>query len=229
MKTFFSHLFSRKTQTTIQKKSWFRQHRILTLGLLIALLPIGYSAYKLGTYVYEQTTTLSAPPEEIVGSKVTLRKLTESNYLDYHNMFSNEVRRALEFPEVITLGYTIQYLRGEQKKANEGSMLMYLIFDNKDKKLIGSLEIRDKNEDDPGQFGIWVNEAYWGGGRSKEAFDLIAKTYFRLKPHEKSFIAHVRLWNQRSYHACKKFGFKEIGYFYEGGKPTRYILEYTRP
>jgi len=127
------------------------------------------------------------------------------------------------------LGYTIDQLHAEMEKERRGLMLHYCIFDTKDDILIGSLEIRDKNAYDPGQFGCWLNEKYWGGGRIQEAIKLITKTYFRLHPNETSFIAHVRLWNKRSYAALKKAGFQEVGFFYEEGRATRYIMEMLRP
>src|SRR5438093_1246840 len=77
-------------------------------------------------------------------------------------------------------------------------------------------------------FGWWLNEGYWGGGRAQEALNLITKTYFRLKPKETSYIAHVRLWNKRGYQALKKGGFEDVGYFYEEGKAARHILEMKR-
>jgi RimJ/RimL family protein N-acetyltransferase len=203
--------------------------KIILITALIALLPLGYGTYFAISRFYNITAPLLlTPPTEVKGSKVSLRLLKEEYYLNYHHMFSPLVRKSLEFPEHITLGYTIQYLQGEHKKVSAGKMLQYCIFDNIDNKLIGSIEIREKNETDPGQLGCWVNEAYWGGGRFQEALNLISKTYFRLKPLEKSYIAHVRLWNQRSYHALKKYGFDEIGYYYENGKATRYIMELKR-
>lgn len=197
--------------------------------LVLTLIPASYGVYKRATNYYtSHYSVLTAPPEELKGKLVTLRPLTEKLYIDYHNMFSNLVRKNLEFPEHVTLGYTIRYLQDEQKKAAEGKMLHYCIFDNKDNKLIGALEIRDLNDVDPGQFGWWINESYWGGGRAQEALDMITKTYFRLKPQEKSFIAHVRLWNKRGYQALKKYGFQDVGYFYEDGKAARHILEMER-
>ncbi len=198
----------------------------LLLAFLLSL-PAGYFVYQSG-WLHVKQTQLLTPPEEIQGKLVTLRTLKEDYFIDYHNMFSNNVRKGLEFPETITLSYTIRYLKIEMEKCHEGKQLMYIIFDNKSNKLIGSLEIREKNPDDPGQFGCWINENYRGGGRIQESIKLISSTYFRLHPDRDVFNAHVRLWNKPSYKALKKAGFKEIGYFYEDGKPTRYILEYYR-
>lgn len=221
-------LFNTILNKIIPSKS-LRARRLALFALIVTLIPMGYGLYQIGTTTYtKHYAQLTTPPQEIKGNIVTLKSLKEEYYIDYHNMFSNLVRKNLEFPEVITLGYTIKYLQSEQKKAGEGKMLQYCIFDNKDNKLIGNAEIRDKNEDDPGQFGWWINEAYWGGGRAQEALDMITKTYFKLKPQEKSFIAHVRLWNKRGYQALKKYGFTDVGYFYEDGKATRHILEMKR-
>jgi RimJ/RimL family protein N-acetyltransferase len=214
-------------QKFISKASYNKK---LVAGTVLALsLGLCYGVYQIIHHVYAQEQNyLVKAPETLVGSIVTLKLLKEEYYVDYHNVFSETVRKNLEFPEVITLGYTIKYLQEEQRKAEEGIVLLYCIFDNKDNKLIGSIEIRDKNDQDPGQFGWWINEAYWGGGRALEALKLITKTYFKLKPKEKSFIVHVRLWNERSYRALLKGGFEDIGYFYEDGNATRHILEMKR-
>lgn len=190
-------------------------------------LPVGYFVYQSGWLNSEQSR-LVAPPAEVKGKVITLRALKEDYFLDFHNMFSSTVRKAMEFPETISLNYTIRMLKLELEKISQRKTLYYVIFDNKDNKLIGYIEIREKNPDDPGQFGWWINENYWGGGRAVEATKLIAKTFFRLYPDRDSFIVHVRIWNKRSYAALKKAGFKDVGYFYEDGVPTRYILEYSR-
>jgi RimJ/RimL family protein N-acetyltransferase len=205
-----------------------RRLRIALLITIISLIPIGYGAYRLVRHLHESTAILTSPPQEVKGKIVTLRQLKEEYFVSFHNMFSNLVRKNLEFPEFITLGYTIRYLQELQRKASEGKMLVYCIFDNKDNKLIGAINIKEKSEAVLGQLGWWINEAYWGGGRAQEALTLMSKTYFKLKPHEKSYIAHVRLWNKRGYLALKKNGFQDVGFFYEGGKPTRYILERKR-
>jgi RimJ/RimL family protein N-acetyltransferase len=211
-------------------KLWdaLRTRRLLLASVvLVATTSLGYGAYYYFV-IAPQESILTAPPEEVKGKIVTLRALKKEYFIDYHNAFSNIVRQNLEFPEFITLDYSIRYLQDQLSKSQNGTILLYCIFDNKDQKLIGEIEIRDKNEDDPGQFGWWLNEAYWGGGRAREAFKLISNIYFRLKPHEKSFIVHVRLWNKRSYHALKKVGFVDTGYFYEGGKASRHILEFRK-
>jgi RimJ/RimL family protein N-acetyltransferase len=215
------HLFTHAWQTLRARRS------LLIIALMSATLALAY-----GTYYYfivaPQESILTAPPEEVKGKIVTLRALKKEYFIDYHNAFSNLVRQNLEFPEFITLDYSIRYLQDQLSKSQKGNILLYCIFDNKDNKLIGEIEIRERNEDDPGQFGWWINEAYWGGGRAQEALKLITNIYFRLKPQEKSFIAHVRLWNKRGYYSLKKFGFIDVGYFYEGGKASRYILEYRK-
>lgn len=203
-------------------------------SLIVAaiLITCATALYITITYVDKKyqpgTSQIVHVPEVIQGKIITLKTLKEEYFIDYHNMFSNEVRKNLEFPEHITLSYTISYLREELKKSQEGKQLLYMIFDNKDNKLIGGIEIRELNDEDPGQLGMWVNEHYWGGGRLQEALNLISKTYFTLNPQEEKYNAHVRLWNKRSYHALKKYGFKEVGYFYENNEPVRHILEITR-
>lgn len=209
-------------------RQWVSTHR--KQALIISFLSI--SAFAGVSLFYSSKQVRSARlmqrPETVVGKIVTLRKLKEEYFIDYHNMFSQTVRRGLEYPDEITLDYTIRHLRYEMKRDANKEILQYCIFDNKENKLIGSLEIREKNDRDPGQFGCWVNERYWGGGRFQEAVDLITQTYFALSDAP-SYNAHVRLWNKRSYAALKRFGFKDVGFYYENGLATRYLLEYHRP
>lgn len=205
------------------------KNTLLIILLTLVAIPTSYGVYRLIGSWHQTVSTLTEAPEEVKGSVITLRLLKEENFIDYHNMFSSTVRQGLEFPEAITLGYTIQYLRTELLKMKEGKMLQYAIFDNKDQKLIGAIEIRELNDVDPGQEGVWINEKYWGGGRFQESLKLITNVYFKLHPNEKRYITHIRLWNKRSYLAHKKAGLKDVGYFYEDGKASRYILEMPRP
>jgi RimJ/RimL family protein N-acetyltransferase len=190
-------------------------------------LPIGYLVYQSGWLRVEQAQILT-PPQEIKGKLVTLRTLKEDYFLDFHNMFSSDVRKGLSFPEKISLNYTIRYLKLEMEKSQAGKQLMYVIFDNKDNKLVGEIEIREKNPTDPGQFGFWINECYRGGGRIQEATKLIISTYFKLHPDRDAFNVYVKLWNKPSYYALKKAGFKEIGYTYDKGKPDYHVMEYYK-
>ena len=206
---------------------------LIVAGIIIAC---SLGAYLAISYVEQRTSSkstynvqhLTEVPDVVVGKLVTLKQLKEEDFINFHNMFSNDVRKNLEYPPYINLGWSIEYLKEEMERTRKGEQLMYVIFDNKENKLIGSVEVRELNDSDPGQLGCWVNENYRGGGRFQESLDLISKTYFALKPHEKQYIAHVRLWNKRSYYALKKYGFKDAGFFYEKGEPARYILELKR-
>jgi RimJ/RimL family protein N-acetyltransferase len=205
---------------------------LITVGFLSVISGasyFGYQAYFNKPIQQEDWSPLSVVPEEIKGKIITLRTLKAEYFEDYHKAWSETVRKALEFPLNIGFDYTTAHLQIQMRKAKEGKTLCYMIFDNKDNKLVGELQIREKNESDPGQFSFWINENYWGKGRSQEGLKLITRTYFRLHPGVNSFTAHCRLWNQRSYHAMKKFGFKDAGLFYENGVATRYMLEYRRP
>jgi len=208
--------------------TWRETVRNRRLSIIIgfaAFASIGIASYVFINY-RTQTAPLSKPPEEIKGKLVVLKQLKEDYFIDYHNAFSPTVRKYLEFPEFITLGYTISYLQDQLKLSTSGRILLYCIFDKETDKLIGEVEVRDKDVCDLGQFGWWINESFWGKGHAQEAIRMITNIYFRLKPNETSYVAHVRLWNKRSYHAMKKFGLTDVGYFYENGKATRYILEY---
>lgn len=167
-------------------------------------------------------------PEVLYGEKVILRQPKEEYCMNYHKAFSDDVRKNLEFPLQISYAYTVHYFKHELERVRKKEMLMYLIFDKKEDKLIGSTEIRELNDLDPGQLGIWINEHYRGGGRALEALRLIIGTYFKVHPEHKSFIAHVRLWNQASYKLLTKAGLQDIGRFYEHGEPRRYIMQYSK-
>ncbi|MBM3887190.1 GNAT family N-acetyltransferase [Candidatus Dependentiae bacterium] len=168
-------------------------------------------------------------PDVVKGNIVTLKKLREEYFIDFHNMFSIKVREPFESPKHITLDYTIRILRYIMSLCDKGETLYYVIFDNKDDKLIGAIEIREKNEIDPGQLGCWINENYWGGGRIQEAYRLISDVYFNLKPDEQSYEAQVRVWNKRSYKALKKFGFVDVEIKSDPeGKADRHVLKYHR-
>ena len=143
-------------------------------------------------------------------------------------MQSPTVKKPLYSPQNVSFEWTRNHLEKEIAKDAIGKIFLYIVFDNKDNKLIGSVEIREKNNTDPGQFTCWINENYWGGGRFQEALDLIIKAYFKIKNVE-SFNAHIEMWNLRSYYAFKKYGFKLVDFYYENGKPTRYILEIYNP
>lgn len=211
-----------------------RTKKLLVLGLSLAIFSVAsYSGFQVyqrhQIYAQQDWSQLSAAPQKIQGKIITLGLLEEKYFKDYYDAWSNTVRQALEFPIDINYEYAVKHLNFQMKKVNEGKMLHYCIFDNRENKLIGEIEIREKNETDPGQFGYWINENYWGGGRAQESLKLIINAYFRLHPETNKFNAHVRLWNERSYHSLKKFGFKDVDFFYEDGKPTRHILEYERP
>lgn len=198
------------------------KRRLLIFFVFMTLVCAG--AYYVSHYVIPEAHVQVEHPDVVRGEIITLKRLKEKYFIDYHTMFSPIVRKDLEFPERITLDYTIRFLKDEMRKDAAGQTLWYCIFDNLDDKLIGYIEIREFREDDVGQLGCWLNEKYWGQGRIQEALKLISRLYFSLRPHD-HYIAHVRLWNKRSYKALKKFGLKDKDIFYENGVPSRYILE----
>ncbi len=209
--------------------STFFQSRKSRIFLVVLSLGIGIGiGYRYSLIHNFFVTQQNKRPSIIIGKIITLKKLQEDQFIPFHDAFSSTVRKDLEFPETITLDYTIRHLKSEMKKDRERKIFHYCIFDNNDQKLVGGIQIREKNPKDPGQFGCWLNEKYWGGGRIQEAMALISKSYFAQSDAD-HFTAHVRLWNQRSYRALKKFGFIDTGFYYENGEPTRYLLEYRRP
>ncbi|MCF7800119.1 GNAT family N-acetyltransferase, partial [Candidatus Babeliales bacterium] len=164
--------------------------------------------------------------DEIKGQVVTLKRLQPEYFKSYHEMSLPEiVRKPLYFPKDASFEWTKNYLEKQLKKEKAKQILLYMIFDNKDYKLIGSISIRQKNPKDPGQFSCWTNNKYWGSGRIQEATKLIADEYFKLTNAD-SFNAHVEMWNLRSYYALKKAGFQLLKTYYPAGQPPRYILEF---
>lgn len=211
---------------------FFKNHKkLIVLSIILAfagLCGLGYY-YNSTNNTQQDWSPITKAPDIIQGKVVTLKLLKESYFIDFHNMFSQDVRHNFEYPEFITLEWTIRWLKSEMEKSAKGQQLMYCIFNAKEDKLIGALEIREKNDKDPGQFGCWINERFRGGGRIQEAIKLISNIYFRLT-NAQEFTAHVRLWNKRSYRALMKAGFTDTKKFYlENGKPTRYLLEFYRP
>lgn len=169
-------------------------------------------------------------PEIINGKIVTLKRLNPKHYPAYLKMVDDPlVLKPLYFPKKITLSWIQEYLDEDIEKESKALTFIYMVFDNKDKKLIGSIEIREPNPDDPGQFGCWLNPAYWGGERLGEAFKLISTEYFKLFPNKTKFNAHVEMWNLRSYFSLKKCGFTLADTLHFKHQPSRYLLEYSNP
>ena len=200
-----------------------RVNKRITLAVLLGLATAGASY--LGYRHYSASATLDQAPETVAGSVITLKQMRETYFVELHHMFSDAIRKGLEFSPVINLGYSIAYFRELDRRARITNGLLYVIFDNQDDKPIGTIEIREYSPDDVGQMGCWINEKYWGHGRIQEAIKLISGVYFRLYPNEKSFIAYARPWNHRSFKALKKAGLVEKGMAYKDGIATYNVLE----
>jgi len=167
-------------------------------------------------------------PSSIKGSVVTLKKLTVESAFDYFSVFSANVRKHLEFPTKVTYGYIERHVRNDAEKMEKGLTIAYNIWDNTDNKMVGSIQIREKSDHDPGQLSMWINENYRGGGRIQQALFLISQAYFTARPAATGYIAHVRPRNVASQRAMKKFGFVKVGDYIKEGKVTRYIFELRR-
>lgn len=176
----------------------------------------------------QQAQVVNAP-KEIAGKIVTLRKLKVDYFREYYEIFSPLIRDSIECSRASTIIEIYLDLFKKMRLQACGQTFSYCIFNNADNKLIGFIEIRDKNHSVYGQFACWINEKYWGGGRFKEAATLISDAYFS-QCDAKSYTAHVRPWNGRSYRALIKFGFQYYGtYRLENGAADRYVLEHHRP
>jgi RimJ/RimL family protein N-acetyltransferase len=209
------------------KLSRFKNKILLLLGFAVSISIISFVGIRYFSPT-KKSYSLAIAPEKIIGGIVTLRKLREEDFIDYHNMFSDIVRKNLEFPQDMPFRHTAAYLKKRLNKSEKGKSLHYIIFDNKTNKLIGGVFILETMGTAPGQFSCWINENYWGGGRFQEATKLITKTFFALKPQEKSFAAYVRLWNRRCHKALLNAGFVDVNICYYNGEQAQ-IMEMKNP
>lgn len=149
-------------------------------------------------------------PETIQGKIITLKKLAQKFAFDYYNMFSSQVRKDFEYPEKMSYGEVDYHISYEIKEMKKNRKIPYTIWDNKDNRLVGAIQIREKDKRDPGQLSMWLNENYRGGGRIQEALFLISQAYFKARPATKSYNAFARTWNVASRKSMEKFGFVHI-------------------
>lgn len=151
---------------------------------------------------------------QIVGKIITLKTLQESYFQEYYKMFSPTVRQALGLNAESNLEETSNFLKTIMTDPQH--KMLYCIFDNGTKKLIGSIVIRT-SEHINGQLGSWVNENFWGENRYQEALKLVLQKYFETCD---SIFAFVKVINIRSLNAHQKAGFviqekfKKNGYDY---------------
>ncbi|MBD3272948.1 GNAT family N-acetyltransferase [Candidatus Dependentiae bacterium] len=221
-----------------KKKKYLKLKVILGLILITAFSIISYFYlpkifpklfYKKPTITTYQYSKPDNRPTEIKGENITLKRLRPEYFKEYLKMINHpKVLKPLYMPKKITFNWIKEYLNYQLKREAKGKTFLYIIFHNENDKLIGSIEIRKYKPTDNGQFAVWLNPKYWGKGIVKEAFNLIAPAYFKLTNEDK-FIAHVEMWNLRSYYALKKCGFKLVKTLHYKNKPSRYLLEYTNP
>lgn len=167
------------------------------------------------------------PPETITGDVITLKRLDPIYFKDYYAMFSPTVRKAIGILKKPTSAETKTFLSQRIQEVAQKKMLYYLIFDNKEKTLIGAIEIRDPSYP-KGQLGTWINEQYWGKGRYQEALNLMLHAYFDWKENTDTVTAHIEKTNIRSLKAHKKYGFVITRTFEQDGKQL-YELEIKKP
>ncbi|MBL4588069.1 GNAT family N-acetyltransferase [Candidatus Babeliales bacterium] len=167
-------------------------------------------------------------PDTVRGKVVTLKVMTKSQTDQYYEMFSEQARRGLNFPlDTTDREWTDSYVNYQIWRHEKREMLCYAIHDNTDKHLIGFIDLRVFWRQDPGQMGFWINEKYYGGGRMREAVDLLVNAYFQIM--DVSVVnAYVEPFNHRSFAACKKFGFEFVGFSHKKDRPFYYVLERYR-
>ncbi len=213
--------------------------------LKILLIAIVLSALTVGSYFYfsKQTTSKIATtkpsfefshpdtrPEVISGKIVTLKRIRPEYYKDYFNMVNDpQVLKQLPWSKKINFNFIKWYLDDELNREKNRLTFIYMVFDNKDNRLVGSIEVREFDpEDDSGNFGCWLNSKYWGDGRLQEAAKLLASEYFKIYKNIDKFNAYVDMDNLRSYFGLKKAGFKLVKILHSKNKPDQYLLEYYR-
>lgn len=147
----------------------------------------------------------------LTGKKVTLKPLESAFFQEYHVMFSPVVRNALGLVPTCSEQETLSFLNAAMH--DEKHKMFYCVFDNQANKLIGSIVIRT-NDHPNGQLGAWINENFWGAGRYQEALLLILNKYF--ESHD-SIFAFVKIKNERSLRAHKKFEFEVVDKFVRDG------------
>jgi RimJ/RimL family protein N-acetyltransferase len=162
-------------------------------------------------------------PTEIKGSIVTLKRFDLPHFPAFHEMFSPIIRAGIKVDTDGHYRNTLIFMKKSLERMHNGEIMIYSIFDNTDKKLIGSIELRSNHANDPGQIGCWINEQYWGGKRFQEAIKLISDAYFAITGTN-SYTAQVDCDNVRSLHAFENAGFIKIGPKNKTPQPRREIL-----
>ncbi len=209
------------------------------------LLIVGLSWYAVICFLVEQprphcaspigtnphTFTLVSPeafPSEIKGNVITLKKMKQADFEPFFEMFSDQVRKMFSFSdETKTDAWKKSFFEYELWRQKQGEMLYYCIYDNAENRLVGGIDIRAFWRHDPGMIGFWINEKYYGSGRMHEATNLLVEKYLEVMDIP-VINAYVEPFNQRSFAACKKFGFEFIGFSQKGSERFFYVLERYR-
>lgn len=154
----------------------------------------------------------------LIGEKVSLRLLSDTYITSYLASFTQEVRSALDVPDIDT-EYT--YVCERMPLVKDQRTFFYCIFDVQSDTVIGALEIRGIEH--PGQLYVWLHPAYWGKGYFQEAMRLAATHYFNCT-QSLYFTARVDSTNKRSYRALKKAGFVDYAYIEKSRSAMQYEL-----
>lgn len=156
--------------------------------------------------------------KDLMGPSITLRVLQHHFFDDYLSMFSPLIQQIIHVPDIQC---ERTYLEQRLEKMNLKKTFFFCIFNNDTQQLVGGLEIRDRAEH-PGQLYSWINERFWGKGLYQEAIALLMSYYFS-QVSAAYVTAHVDISNVRSFHALKKCGFANLGY-YKGPYGLQYAL-----
>jgi RimJ/RimL family protein N-acetyltransferase len=152
----------------------------------------------------DQLITVSDFTDTLSGSTISLEKIQPKHRDDYFAMLSPEVQT-----HVLVEGNLDDMFDDVLVDMSNGTEISYVIYNNADNTLIGEVALY-ANGPEYGQFVWWVNEAYQGGGRAREAAQLLIKEYFLRMPNASFVSAYVNPDNKKSLYALQGCGFKLV-------------------
>lgn len=172
----------------------------------------------------DQLITVSDFADILSGYTISLEKIQLKHRDDYLAMFSPEVQA-----HVLVEGDSDAMFDDVLVDMTNGTEISYVIYNNADNRLIGEVALY-VNGPKYGQFVWWVNEAYQGGGRAREAAQLLIKEYFLRMPEASSVSAYVNPDNKKSLCALQGCGFRLVArtLFCKVAQKGFLVLEKTR-
>ena len=155
--------------------------------------------------------------QNLLGSKVLLKPLSERYISPYLQAFLPPVRALLHVPD---LDAEYRYITSRLQLVKEQKTFFFCVFERFLDVFIGAIEIRPTVY--PGQLYTWLHPQFWGNNYFQEALYVAARYYFSYA-NERYFTARVDTCNKRSYKALKKCSFADY-HMVQGGYNTQYEL-----